>query len=52
MKITIHKGLNQIGGCITEIQSLSSTEILIDFEHNLPIHIKSKIYSDSVFSIA
>ena len=36
MKITIHRGLSQIGGCITEIQSLSGTKILIDFGHNLP----------------
>jgi len=36
MKITIHRGLNQIGGCITEIQSLSGTKILIDLGHNLP----------------
>ena len=36
MKITIHRGLNQIGGCITEIQSLSGTRILIDLGHNLP----------------
>ena len=36
MKITIHRGLNQIGGCITEIQSLSGTKILIDFGNNLP----------------
>ena len=36
MKITIHRGLNQIGGCITEIQSLSVTKILIDLGHNLP----------------
>ena len=36
MIITIHRGLNQIGGCITEIQSLSGTKILIDFGHNLP----------------
>ena len=36
MKITIHRGLNQIGGCITEIQSLCGTKILIDFGHNLP----------------
>jgi hypothetical protein len=26
MKITIHRGLNQIGGCITEIQSLSGSK--------------------------
>ena len=36
MKITIHRGLNQIGGCITEIQSLSGSKILIDLGHNLP----------------
>ena len=36
MKITIHRGLNQIGGCITEIQSLFGTKILLDFGHNLP----------------
>ena len=36
MKITIHRGVDQIGGCITEIQSLSGTKILIDFGHNLP----------------
>ena len=36
MKITIHRGLSQIGGCITEIQSFSGTKILIDFGHNLP----------------
>ena len=36
MKITIHRGLNQIGGCITEIQSLSGTKVLIDLGHNLP----------------
>ena len=36
MKITIHRGLNQIGGYITEIQSLSGTKILIDLGHNLP----------------
>lgn len=36
MKITIHRGINQIGGCITEIQSASGTKILIDLGHNLP----------------
>ena len=36
MKITIHRGLNQIGGCITEIQSLSGMKILVDLGHNLP----------------
>lgn len=36
MKITIHRGTNQIGGCITEIQSSKGDKILIDFGHNLP----------------
>lgn len=36
MKITIHRGINQIGGCITEVQSSSGTKILIDLGHNLP----------------
>ena len=36
MKITIHRGANQIGGCITEIESSKGDKILIDFGHNLP----------------
>ena len=36
MKLTIHRGVNQIGGCITEIQSSSGMKILIDLGHNLP----------------
>ena len=36
MKILIHRGANQIGGCITEIQSDKGTKILIDLGHNLP----------------
>ena len=36
MIITIHRGINQIGGCITEIASASGTKILIDLGHNLP----------------
>ena len=35
MKITIHRG-NQIGGCITEIESSKGTRIVIDLGHNLP----------------
>lgn len=35
MKILIHRGANQIGGCITEIQSAKGTKILIDLGHNL-----------------
>lgn len=36
MTITIHRGIDQIGGCITEIASASGTKILIDLGHNLP----------------
>jgi len=36
MKITIHRGINQIGGCITEIESASGSRIIIDLGHNLP----------------
>jgi len=35
MNITIHRGLEQIGGCITEI-STATTRIFIDFGKNLP----------------
>lgn len=35
MKITIHRGIDQIGGCITEIAS-ATTRILIDLGQNLP----------------
>ena len=35
MKITIHKGINTIGGCITEIQS-GDDRIMIDLGSNLP----------------
>lgn len=35
MKIIIHRGINQIGGCVTEIKSRKS-RILIDVGSNLP----------------
>lgn len=35
MKLTIHRGTNQIGGCITEIES-SGYKIFIDFGEQLP----------------
>ena len=35
MKITIHRGVDQIGGCITEIAT-ENTRILIDLGQNLP----------------
>ena len=36
MKIKIHRGTNQIGGCITEIESNKGTKIIIDIGANLP----------------
>ena len=35
MKITIHRGINQIGGCITEIAT-ERARILVDLGQNLP----------------
>ena len=35
MKIIIHRGIDQIGGCITEI-STEKSKLLIDLGHNLP----------------
>ena len=35
MRITIHRGIDQIGGCITEI-STKKSKLLIDLGHNLP----------------
>ena len=35
MQIKIHRGINQIGGCVTEIKT-KSTRILIDIGSNLP----------------
>ena len=36
MKIKINRGTNQIGGCITEIESSKGTKIIIDIGTNLP----------------
>ena len=36
MKIMIKRGTNQIGGCITEIESSQGTKIVIDIGKNLP----------------
>ena len=35
MEVKIIKGLNQIGGCITEITSDKGTKIIIDFGEDL-----------------
>lgn len=40
MKIIVHRGTKQIGGCATEI-STNNTRILIDFGENLPDSSKS-----------
>ncbi|NDV58887.1 MBL fold metallo-hydrolase [Bacteroides sp. 519] len=42
MRVTIHRGINQIGGCITEIAT-NKTRIIIDLGQNLP---KGNIPSD------
>ena len=44
MTITIHRGINQIGGCITEIASASGKKILIDLGHNLRRYNGNYIY--------
>ena len=36
MKVKIHRGTHQIGGCITEIESNNGTKIIIDIGENLP----------------
>ena len=55
MKIKIHRGLNQIGGCITEI-STETSRIFVDLGQNLPgigerpNLEKDKALVDSLFS--
>ena len=34
MKITVHRGINQIGGCITEIAT-DTTRMLFEFVYNI-----------------
>ncbi len=36
MKVKVNRGTNQIGGCITEIESEKGTKIIIDIGANLP----------------
>lgn len=36
MKVIVHRGTHQIGGCVTEIQSDKGTKIIIDIGENLP----------------
>ena len=58
MKVTIHRGTHQIGGCITQIESNSGTKIIIDIGENLPsqnnqekdeIKIKGLTYGEPEF---
>lgn len=51
MNITIHRGANQIGGCITEISS-SGCKILIDFGSNLPGSKQEDFKKEQVEKIA
>ncbi len=50
MKITIHRGIDQIGGCITEIQS-GDDRIIIDLGSNLPGTEGEDFSSETIKSI-
>jgi len=50
MNITIHRGANQIGGCITEI-STDGCKILVDFGSNLPGSRKEELTEPQVREI-
>lgn len=50
MNIIIHRGANQIGGCITEI-STSQSKIIIDFGSNLPGCTQPDFTDDQIRSI-
>ena len=47
MKLTIHRGANQIGGCITEIAT-SKAKVFIDLGSNLPGSDKTDYSADEV----
>ena len=47
MKITIHRGANQIGGCITEIAT-KDAKLFIDLGSNLPGSDKTDYSADEV----
>lgn len=47
MKITVHRGLNQIGGCITEI-STETSRVFIDFGQNLPGNTATLSFEEQV----
>ena len=50
MKITIHRGANQIGGCITEIAT-ENAKIFIDFGSNLPGSKKAELSPQKIADI-
>lgn len=50
MNITIHRGANQIGGCITEIAT-ESAKIFIDFGSNLPGSNKEEFTQKQIVDI-
>ena len=52
MKLTIHRGIDQIGGCITEIAT-AKAKIIIDLGHNLPkAHEEQNDEFDSAEAVA
>ena len=51
MKIKIHRGLDQIGGCITEIWT-DSSRVFIDFGQNLPSNGKTATPEEDALMVA
>ena len=51
MKIKIHRGLDQIGGCITEIWT-DSSRVFIDFGQNLPGNGKTATPEEDALMVA
>lgn len=51
MKIKIHRGLDQIGGCITEICT-DSSRVFIDFGQNLPSNGKTATPEEDALMVA
>mgnify|MGYP001742471390 FL=1 len=51
MKIKIHRGLDQIGGCITEIWT-DSSRVFIDFGQNLPGNGKTATSEEDALMVA
>lgn len=51
MEIKIHRGLDQIGGCITEIWT-DSSRVFIDFGQNLPSNGKAATPEEDVLMVA